>query len=88
MKGGHSIMDDTEYMLTTWDNPYNPFTEFELWFKHDMVYGHNTCGLLNQTAVTNSIQSDELNEKDVNDAIDYIVNKNPFIYRKISSKDS
>ena len=65
--------DNTEYMLTTIDNPYNPFTQFELWFKYDMLNGYNSCALLNETAVVTSVRSDELNQKDVNDAIDYII---------------
>lgn len=78
---------DTEYMLTTRDNPYSPFTQFELWFKYDMIHGYNSLGLLNETSVVTSVRSDELNEKDVNDAIDYIVNKNPLIYKKVSEQD-
>ena len=80
------VIED-DYMLTTYDNPYNPFTQFELWFKFDMLLGYNTCGLLDQTASTNFVQSQELNEKDSLDAIDYIVAKNPVIYKKVSRKD-
>lgn len=78
---------DTDYALTTYDNPYSPFTEFELWFKYDMILGHNCCGLLDQTAAIDSIQSEQLNEKDSLDAIDYIVKQNPLIYRKVLRSD-
>lgn len=74
-------------MLTTRDNPYNPFTEFDAWFKYDMLQGYNSCGLLSQTANVDSVQSQELNEKDISDAIDYIVSKNPEFYMKVSRKD-
>ena len=81
------LMDEnTDYMLTTIDNPYNPFTQFELWFKYDMIHGYNTCGLLDQTANVNKISDDRLNEKDVNDAINYIIEKNPFLYKKVEDK--
>lgn len=76
-----------DHMLTTFDNPYNPFDEFELWFKTDMYLGYNSCGLLERTANVNNIQSDELNEKDISDAIDYIVSQNPLIYKKVSRKN-
>ena len=78
---------DTDYMLTTYDNPYNPFTQFELWFKYDMMLGHNCCQLLDETAAINKIQSEELNEKDSLDAIDYIVKQNPLIYKKVLRSD-
>lgn len=86
LMSNEKVIED-DYMLTTYDNPYNPFTQFELWFKFDMLLGYNTCGLLDQTASTNFVQSQELNEKDSLDAIDYIVAKNPVIYKKVSRKD-
>lgn len=74
-------------MLSTYDNPYSPFDEFELWFKTDMVLGHNCCQLLDETANTNIVQSETLNEKDSLDAIDYIVEQNPSLYRKVLKED-
>lgn len=74
-------------MLSTYDNPYSPFDEFELWFKTDMVLGHNCCQLLDETANINVVQSETLNEKDSLDAIDYIVKQNPLVYRKVLKED-
>ena len=34
---------DERYRLTTLDNPYNPFTEWDQWFFFDMSKGYNTC---------------------------------------------
>lgn len=39
-------MDEEEYMLTTEDNPYNPFTQFNLWYHFDLQKGYNTCSYL------------------------------------------
>ena len=78
---------DSYCMLTTYDNPYNPFTQFNLWFKHDMLLGHNCCGLLAKTACLNNIQSDYYNQKDVNDAINYICKEFPLIYKKVYRSD-
>ena len=33
-------------MLTTIDNPYNPYTHWDEWFAYDMSHGYNTCGYL------------------------------------------
>lgn len=60
-------------MLTTIDNPYNPFTEFDAWYKYDMVKGYSTCGLLDRICKTSEKWSDTDIEKAKNNAIDYIV---------------
>ena len=35
-----------EVMLTTIDNPYNPFEQFDLWLLCDKDKGYNTCEYL------------------------------------------
>ena len=77
----------TDYMLTTYDNPYSPFDQFELWFKTDCLLGHNSCQLLNKIANVNTIQSEEINEKDIEDAINYIISEFPMIYKKVSKNE-
>lgn len=85
--GNASTNTNDDCMLTTYDNPFNPFTEFNLWFKHDLLLGHNCCGLLSQVANVNNIQSDYYNQKDVNDAIDYICEQFPLIFKKVHRSD-
>ena len=41
-----------EYMLTTVDNPFDPFTQFDQWLSFDTAQGHNTPGLLDQVTIT------------------------------------
>ena len=79
--------DSNDYMLTTYDNPYSPFDQFELWFKTDCLLGHNTCQLLDQVANIDTIQSEEINENDINDAINYIITQYPMIYKKVSKNE-
>lgn len=66
-------METNEYALTTIDNPYNPFTQYEEWFAYDVAHGYNTCGYL--ARITKS--SDELSEADesiaIEEAIDEII---------------
>ena len=77
-----------EYMLTTIDNPYSPFTQFDEWLEFDTLKGYNTCGYLARVAKTSSSLSDEMNSRAINDAIDEICKFNWLgIYRKVSKDD-
>lgn len=76
-----------DFMLTTYDNPFNPFTDFETWWKTDILLGHDCCGLLAQTAFTSEVYSDEINEKETIRAMDEICKDFPLIYRKVSKED-
>ena len=66
----------SEYMLTTFDNPFDPFTQWDEWFAWDMRAGYNTPGLLARVAHS----STEVSEVDqffaIQRAIDEIVREN------------
>lgn len=36
----------TESMLTTVDNEFDPFTDFDSWYNFDVENGYNTCALI------------------------------------------
>lgn len=81
-----SVMEDA--MLTTYDNPFNPFEEFIQWFKYDMLHGHDCCGRIARLCGTSvNVLSDEVNESDADKAMDEIVNEEPTVYLKVT-KDS
>lgn len=65
-----------EYMLTTVDNPFDPFTQFDEWYVWDQNAGYLTPGLLARLAYL----SDEISEVDqhlaIQQAIDEIVREN------------
>lgn len=72
-------------MLTTFDNPYDPFDQFTLWLMFDKEKGYNTCEYLARIVQL----SDDLTEKEVDEeterAIDEIIKYDPFnIYKKIT----
>lgn len=73
-------------MLTTVDNPYNPFTQFDEWRVFDESHGYHTLSLLARIVVT----SDELSEADqslaIELAIDEIVRENVSgVHRKVAA---
>lgn len=59
--------------LTTFDNPYNPFTQFQKWFLFDTEKGYNSCGYLARIARTSDEFTEEENEKEIERAIDEII---------------
>lgn len=71
-------------MLTTFDNPYNPFDQFEEWFLFDMQQGYNTCGYLDRVADLPNDLSDEEEKTATEQAIDSIILHDFMnIYKKI-----
>ena len=74
-------------MLTTIDNPYDPFTQFDDWFAFDEQKGYHTCAYLARLANTSDELSDEENDAEIEKAIDSIVKLNVLgIYRKVQKK--
>lgn len=74
-----------EYMLTTVDNPFDPFTQWNEWFVYDERSGYHTCGLLARITVTSHDLSDVDQAIAVQDAIDEIVRENVSgMHRKVS----
>lgn len=60
-------------MLTTIDNPYDPFEDFKSWFKYDVEHGYNTCGYLARVARTTDQFTDIENAIEIENAIDEII---------------
>jgi hypothetical protein len=82
-------IDTTEYMLTTVDNPFDPFTRFDEWLAFDIQAGYNTSGFLARIAQV----SDDLSEPDqavaIQHAIDEIVAENVSgMWRKVSKNST
>ena len=76
------------YALTTIDNPYNPFTDFDGWFRFDMDHGYGTCSYLARLVFVSPALSDEENTVITNQAIDDIINADPFgLYKKVKQND-
>lgn len=77
-----------QVMLTTIDNPYDPFEQFDEWYNFDMDAGYNSCAYLARVSFTSDSLSETENEKEIERAIDEII-KYDFmnIYKKVRAKD-
>lgn len=74
-------------MLTTVDNPYNPFDQFTLWLLFDKEKGYNTCEYLARIAQLSDDLSEKESDVEIERAIDEIVKVDPFnIYKKVTAK--
>ena len=70
-------------MLTTFDNPFDPFEQFTSWFMFDVEKGYNSCGRLMRVAKV----SDDMSQIEYNAAVDAAIDeiiKNDFLdlYKK------
>lgn len=75
------------FALTTIDNPFDPFDEFEQWYNYDLSKGYDCCGYLDRIARTSDQLSDEENERQIERAIDEIISYDlSNTYRKVSKE--
>lgn len=70
------VIDNTNYkrvMVTTPDNPYDPFTDFDQWFMYDVGAGYNTSMRLASISQTSELFSDDENNRAINEAINELM---------------
>ena len=86
----HMIVDEAnDCALTTIDNPFDPFEQFDDWFLFDIEKGYNSCSRLER--ITNI--SDDMSEVEISNeierAIDEII-KYDFlnIYKKVKNNNN
>jgi hypothetical protein len=72
-------------MLTTIDNPYDPFKEFDDWYNFDESKGYHSCSYLARIAKVSDELPEAEEEKAIETAIDEIIKLNILgIYKKVS----
>ena len=74
-------------MLTTVDNPFDPFEQFTSWFLFDVEKGYNSCGKLARIAnVSESMSETEFNNE-IDSAIDKLIKVDFLdIYKKVTKE--
>lgn len=75
--------------LTTVDNPFDPFEQFNSWFQFDTDKGYNSCSYLDRIARTSDQLSEEENDQEIERAIDEII-KYDFmnVYKKVKQESA
>ncbi len=74
---------NTRCRLTTFDNPYDPFQQFDQWFLFDEEKGYHTCAYLGRIARISEQMTDDENAAEIERAIDEIIK---FDFRDIYKK--
>ena len=75
--------------LTTVDNPFDPFDQFDSWFRFDSDKGYNSCAFLDRIARTSDALTEEENDREIERAIDEIVHYDFMnLYKKVTREFS
>ena len=62
-----------KYMLTTVDNPNDPFDNFKEWYMYDVQKGYNSSSYLARIAKTSDEMTEFENDEEIERAIDEII---------------
>lgn len=65
-------------LLSTKDNPFDPFTQWEDWLAYDQNKGYNTCSYLARIAEVAEGLPEEQNRLEIKRAMEKIVLLDPF----------
>ena len=75
-------------MLTTFDNPFDPFEQFVSWNLFDMEKGYNTCSYLSRIANLSEDMSQKEENDEIERAIDEIIRYDFMnIYKKVKRNE-
>lgn len=78
----------TKYGITTIDNPFDPFSQFDSWFAFDVEKGYYTCSriarLANFTDEMSEVERDNENERAIDKLIEIDVLD---IYKKVAKQE-
>ena len=66
-------MTNGTVMLSTVDNPYDPFTDFTSWFLFDIEKGYNSCGKLARIANYSDDMTQKESDEETERAVDEII---------------
>lgn len=74
------------FAITTSDNPFDPFTQYDEWFAYDRDKGYNTCAKLARVSTASADMTEQEYDDAVERAIDDIVEVNPLMYMKVTAR--
>lgn len=77
-----------DHMLTTYDNPFDPFEDFISWLMFDIEMGYNSCEKLAKVVVLSDNMTQKEESDEIERAIDEIIyNDDLGIYQRATQKE-
>ena len=75
---------NNDCLLTTFDNPFDPFEQFDSWLLFDKEKGYNTCEYLARIVKLSEDMSNEEEDMEIERAMDEIIRYDDAnIYKKV-----
>lgn len=81
-------MENSDYMITTVDNNFDPFTDYEAWASEDSRLGYETPGLIARLGAFSSELTDKDYLLEYYDVCERILKLFPSLYKKVYRKKS
>lgn len=79
---------NSECMITTIDNPFDPFKQFDSWFQFDIEKGYYSCSKLARIAKLSDDMSEKETDEEIERAIDEIIQYDFLnIYKKVKREN-
>ena len=77
----------TKSMLTTFDNPFDPFEDFNSWLMFDIEKGYDTCGRLARISREFDGMTEQEEDEETERAIDEIISNDVLnIFKKVTKE--
>ena len=76
-----------EIKITTFDNPFSPFTQFDEWYQYDMRQGYDTLGTLARMTMSSHQLSEADQKRIIETAMIDLVKLLPKIYKLVLADD-
>lgn len=76
-----------EIKITTFDNPFSPFTQFDEWYQYDIRNGYDTLGTLSRMTMSSNQLSEEDQKRIIESAMINLVKLLPKTYRLVLEED-
>ena len=79
----------SDCMLTTIDNPFDPFEQFTSWLLFDNDKGYNSCGRLMRIAKVTDDMSQEEYDAEIERAIDALIKEDIMnVFKKVTRNNT